>query len=60
MKKIVLTQDYEFGIPLEIGKLQKIMWGGVELEVTSNETDKEIQIQINLEKYKKDFLHLNK
>lgn len=53
MKKIILTQDYSTGTPLEIGKLQKVMWGGKELEVTSQENDTEIVICLNLLKYGK-------
>lgn len=47
MKEIILTADYTVGIPLEIGKRQVVQWGGRELEITSQETDTQIQIQLN-------------
>ena len=54
MKEIVLTADYTFGVPLEIGKRQVMQWGGRELVVTSRETEMQIQIQIDLLNYVKD------
>lgn len=48
MKRIVLTQDYDVGIPINVGTIQKVMWGGKELTITSQETDEEIQIQVDL------------
>lgn len=48
MKKIKLTADYDYGIEVELGKRQVIQWGGAPLEITSQEFEEEIAIQLDL------------